>query len=285
MKDKTKPLVSVVIPAYNAEKWIYECIDSVMKQDYPNIEIAVVDDASTDNTKQILLKILNSTHPCSMIISCHNQNMGECITSSDGFALTTGKYACRLSADDMFVNTNHITKQVEEMEKYNLDWCYNNINLVGRSLYDCKISETSWVPIPIRYSARFFYRFDNLFLKFSDVCYLIAIVRNPINSSALMIRKSTYDKYRLTWDNGYRTCGDSTLIADMFLHGLKVHAIHSIGSFYRIHPDQSTGKPDTNRDYKMIRECLYNEIKNNNNSLWIKITLQVIKRYAKWKNI
>ena len=278
MKDKTKPLVSVVIPAYNAEKWIYECIDSVMKQDYANIEIAVVDDASTDNTKQILLKILNSTHPCSMIISCHTQNMGECITSSDGFALTTVEYVCRLSADDMFVNTDHITKQVEEMEKYNLDWCYNNINLVGRSLYDCKVSETSWVPIPIRYSARFFCRFDNLFSKFSDVCYLIAIVRNPINSSALMIRKSTYDKYGLTWNNGMRTIGDGFLISKMFLNRLNVRAIHSVGSFYRIHPDQTTGKPETNLDLQRMRTMMYDEIENNNHPLWMKLISKVMRK-------
>lgn len=51
-----KPLVSVVIPTYNQEKYLGECLDSVFAQDYPNFEVIVVDNASTDDTKLVITK-------------------------------------------------------------------------------------------------------------------------------------------------------------------------------------------------------------------------------------
>ena len=47
-------VVSIIIPAYNSEKFIRRCLDSVVNQIYKNIEIIVVDDASTDNTEKII---------------------------------------------------------------------------------------------------------------------------------------------------------------------------------------------------------------------------------------
>lgn len=267
-----KPLVSVVIPCYNAEKYIDECLDSVMKQDYPSLEVIIVEDCSTDSTRA-RLALYKSTRPARAIYN--TQNMGECKTSAKGFAEAKGKYSCRLSADDMFVNPDHISRQVEEMEKYNLDWCYNSKSLVGATLQTATESQTAWVPIPIRYSAKFFNIFDNLFLRFQNVCYLIAITRNPINSSSLMIRAETYHK-SLTWDSSLRSVCDGTLIGKMFLMGLKVRAIPTVGAFYRIHPGQATGKPETNRDLAAMRDRLKAEIMNNSHPSWMKFIVRIL---------
>ena len=50
MKSKMDPLVSVVIPVYNVESYLHECVKSVVEQTYTNIEIILVDDGSTDNS-------------------------------------------------------------------------------------------------------------------------------------------------------------------------------------------------------------------------------------------
>ena len=94
------PLVTVVIPLYNCEEYIEECVLSVLKQDYTPIEIIVVDDASTDGS---VAKI--AEYP--VCISRNTINVGECKTSERGFGLAGGKYICRLSCDDIFVNSNH----------------------------------------------------------------------------------------------------------------------------------------------------------------------------------
>lgn len=268
-----QPLVSVVIPCYNAEKYIWECVSSVIKQDYDELEIIIVEDCSTDGSMDVIQSILRLFG--SIKIITNTENLGECKTSKRGFDMARGKYICRLSADDMFVFIDHISQQVAEMEKHNLDWCYNSKNLVGETLETAKESQTAWVPIPIRYSAKFFNVFDNLFLKFQNVCYIVAITRNPINSSSLMIRAETYHM-SLTWDSSLRSVCDGTLIGKMFLMGLKVRAIPTVGAFYRIHPNQATGKPETNTDLKHMRERLKAEIKNNEHPLWMKIVTRCI---------
>ena len=54
MKRLTDPLVSIVVPAYNVEKYIKKCVDSLLNQTYENIEIIIVNDGSTDNTSKII---------------------------------------------------------------------------------------------------------------------------------------------------------------------------------------------------------------------------------------
>lgn len=55
MSNNREPLISVVLPSYNHAKYLRECIDSVLNQTYKNIEFIIVDDCSTDNSKEIIL--------------------------------------------------------------------------------------------------------------------------------------------------------------------------------------------------------------------------------------
>lgn len=261
--------VSVVIPCYNAEKWIWDCVSSVIKQDYNDVEIIIVDDCSNDKSLKVITKLQRLYGGIKLIKN--PVNMGECKTSAIGFANAKGDFVCRLSADDTFVNSNHLSIQVETMKKTSADFCYNNINLMGGNINNSVICNTAWMPIPLRYSANIFYIFDNIFLKFPRICYLIAGVRNPINSSALMFRASTM----LSWDSDLRSVCDATLLAKMFLVGHKGCAIHSMGAFYRIHPDQATGKEPTNKIHMVVKQRIYN---NPSLSLWMKICSIIIKR-------
>jgi len=276
MRDSI-PMVSVVIPAYNAEQWIDECIDSVMKQDYPKIEIVVVDDASTDNTKQTLLKILNSTHPCSMVISCHTQNMGECVSSFDGFTLAIGKYICRLSADDAFVNNTHISEQVKLMETSGKDWCYNQSNLVGEWLYGCKEKIAFWFPTRSsdEDSLKFLRVFDNFILNHPYIALLICLRgRNPVNSSTLMIRRSCYEDVK--WCKEYRTDCDGMIIMRMLLKGKVGVSDPHVGAFYRIHPGQGSYNPKYLNEVQNIRTRIKSTIAYGDYPQWLKIMTRLI---------
>jgi glycosyltransferase involved in cell wall biosynthesis len=277
MLHHRNPLVSVVVPCYNTEKFIADCLRSVVIQDYHPIEIIVVDDCSTDNSVEKTRGFMKNTKK-KVGLLCNPNNLGECRTSELGFQLAKGEYVCRLSADDMFVNSDHISRQVDEMEMYDLDWCYNNRNLVGETIQDAVVCNTAWLPIPIRYSANISHIFDNVLLKhFPSVCYLIAMTRNPINSSALMIRKAVHSTNGKRWDgSGLRSVCDAWLIANLLLSGAKVRAIHSIGSFYRIHDGQATGKPNTNADAIQMRHVLYKRILAENPPAWMKLCVEVL---------
>lgn len=88
------PLVSVVIPAYNAEGYIGEALDSVLAQDYGALEIIVVDDGSRDGTSDVV----RQKAPQARII--RQANAGVAVARNTGLAAASGCYVCLLDADD-----------------------------------------------------------------------------------------------------------------------------------------------------------------------------------------
>ncbi|MFH1547498.1 MAG: glycosyltransferase, partial [bacterium] len=111
--EKSNPLVSIVIPVHNGEKYIEESIKSCLLQTYSNFEIIVVDDKSTDNTLQILKELENRESKL-IIIEAEKQNgLGNVLNI--GIKASSGKYIARLDADDVMYPTR-LEKQVSFME-------------------------------------------------------------------------------------------------------------------------------------------------------------------------
>ncbi|NMV41886.1 glycosyltransferase [Ralstonia insidiosa] len=89
------PLVTIVTPTFNQSKFVAETIESVLAQTYPNIEYIVLDDGSTDDTKQVL-----ATYAERAIIESQ-QNLGQARTLNKGWGMARGKYLAYLSSDDL----------------------------------------------------------------------------------------------------------------------------------------------------------------------------------------
>ena len=90
--------ISVVIPLYNAEPYIGRCLDSVLRQSYKNIEIVIVDDASTD-ASLLVVQRYQTQYPFVTIIS-HKQNKGAMMSRKDGYTAATGECLMFVDADD-----------------------------------------------------------------------------------------------------------------------------------------------------------------------------------------
>lgn len=101
--------VSVIIPAFNAEKYISEAIHSVLNQTCPAAEIIVIDDGSTDGTRNIVEKY-------SSIRYVHQNNSGVAAALNRGFLLSTGNHIAFISADDMWV-PDKLRQQKEQLSK------------------------------------------------------------------------------------------------------------------------------------------------------------------------
>lgn len=97
---KNQGLVSVIIPVYNVEEYLRECIDSVLKQDYPLFEIILVDDGSTDASG----KICDEYHVLDERIRViHQTNQGLSGARNTGFSYAEGEYVYFLDSDDWIV--------------------------------------------------------------------------------------------------------------------------------------------------------------------------------------
>jgi len=99
------PLVSVVIPTYNQARYLGECIDSVLAQSYPAIEIVVVDDGSTDATPDVLAGYGDR------INHLRQSNHGAANALNNGIRASRGAFVCWLSSDDAFT-PDKVARQV-----------------------------------------------------------------------------------------------------------------------------------------------------------------------------
>ena len=93
------PLVSIVIPAWNAERYIKEAVDSALNQTYPSTEVIVVDDGSIDGTRAILEPYLATKR----IIYIYQVNKGLAGARNTGIRAASGEYIALLDSDDLFL--------------------------------------------------------------------------------------------------------------------------------------------------------------------------------------
>ena len=91
-----KPLISVTIAAYNRAHLLPRAINSVLNQTYQNFELIIVDDCSTDNTKEVIKSFTDKR----IIYHRHKKNKGYLAARNTGFDLAQGKYNCQLGDDD-----------------------------------------------------------------------------------------------------------------------------------------------------------------------------------------
>lgn len=112
-------LVSLIVPAYNAERTIGFFFESVRKQSHKNIEIIVVNDGSTDSTENIVRRFMEK-NPGIKIILIKQENQGMTSSRNNGVALASGKYFWFLDSD-MELIENVIESAVDFIEKENLD--------------------------------------------------------------------------------------------------------------------------------------------------------------------
>ena len=106
------PLVSVVMPAYNSEIYIAEAITSILKQSYTNIELIIVNDASTDGTMSIIKSFSDSR----IRVLSNEKNSGVSFSLNRAIDCSQGKYIARMDADDVAF-PDRIEKQVAFMER------------------------------------------------------------------------------------------------------------------------------------------------------------------------
>lgn len=109
---KTAQKVSVIIPLYNHAPYLEETIDSVVASSYPNIEIIIINDGSTDNSEEVALKLKEKHENIQYL---YQENKGPAAARNNGIKIASGEYLLPLDADDLISN-NYIEKAIEILE-------------------------------------------------------------------------------------------------------------------------------------------------------------------------
>lgn len=131
MLTMSLPLVSAIVPAFNAEDYLETAINSALKQSYPNIEIIVVDDGSTDRTG-VIADAFASKFP-ERVKVVHQENGGLCAARNSAIRHAKGEYFALLDADDEWL-PHHIQNSIEAFAKHpGAALVHSNVELMDRS--------------------------------------------------------------------------------------------------------------------------------------------------------
>ena len=125
MSEAVQPKISVVMPAYNAENYIREAIDSILAQTFRDFEFLIIDDGSTDHTVEIIRSYSDSR----IRLYQNERNMGVAATLNRGLDLARGEYIARMDADDISL-PERFAKQAAYMDAHpDVAVCGSNIIL------------------------------------------------------------------------------------------------------------------------------------------------------------
>lgn len=200
------PLISVIIPTYNRGAFIKEAVDSVFAQTYKNTEVIIIDDGSTDNTKEIIASYKDRVY------YQYKTNSGITATRNKGLELATGKYVAFLDSDDVWL-PNKLEEQLKIIEKD------ENVGMVCSMMENIDENGVSYHTLKPK-------------IKPGDTVETL-ILNGSALTSTYLLRRNLLDKVGL-FDRNVRIFEDLDLVL-RFAEVSKVVNIDQVLALYRYH--------------------------------------------------
>lgn len=175
MEDRQE-LISVIMPAYNAEKTLLQAIVSVLEQSYRNIELVIIDDDSKDNTRRIAEECAEKD--CRVKVLHNLKNCGVSITRHRGIAAANGKWIAFLDSDDIW-KKDKLEKQWAIRNEKGADLVFS-----GSAFIDAEGNQKDWVlHVP------------------EKISYRELLKQNVISNSSVLIKKTAYQRCEILGNN------------------------------------------------------------------------------------
>lgn len=213
----SQPLVSVIIPNYNSIGFIEETLESVFGQTYPNLEIIVVDDGSTDGSFQCIEK---SNQPNLKLVK--NPSKGACAARNHGLRLAQGEYIQFLDADDL-LSKDKIAEQVALLEQYP-----NNVAVCSTKHFYSTVGEGVITDTP------FLYTTDNPKAFLLNLYGADAKNHNMVAQHAWLTPKKIIDKVGF-WDETLVKDQDGEFFCRVVVASQGICLSENVLCFYRKH--------------------------------------------------
>ncbi|WP_024791224.1 glycosyltransferase family 2 protein [Lebetimonas sp. JS032] len=229
-------LISVLIDNYNYGKFLSECTESVLDQTYQNFEIIIVDDGSSDNSKEIIEKYANKDKRIKPIFK---KNGGQASAFNEGFKHCNGEIICFLDSDDKFLPNK--LKKIKEIYEKGYEYIVNDYKLIGNTAY-----KGPYYP----------YGGYNMFLV-----YYLTFFAGSTTSNISISKKLANQIFPIPYEKFFKIRADDVIV---FISNLmtEMFFIDKELSEYRIHGDNlfACNNSDTLKD-KFYRDYILHKIK------------------------
>lgn len=246
---KTGPLVSIIIPVYNGSNYLQQAIDSALSQSYPNCEVIVINDGSTDEGKTDVI----ANQYIDKIRYYSKENGGVSSALNLGIQVMKGEYFSWLSHDDVYLQKK-IENQVTQLQRFG---SRNIISLCGFKLVDKSL-------VPLKRSLSTVLPSDTIILGEATINYMFK--RGTLNGCALLIPKDAFEHCG-SFDEKLRFNQDSFMWYKMFLSGFSLSYTSEIGVLQRTHKEQATqrGQSTFRNDCLYMNDYMMNALKKSSN--------------------
>jgi len=208
------PLVTVLMPVYNGEKYLKEAIESILNQTFIDFEFLIIDDGSTDKSAEII----KSFNDARIRLERNETNLGLIKTLNKGLTLSRGKYIARMDCDDISL-PKRLSIQVNFMEKH------PEIGVCG-----------SWVKV-----MGLKQEFVNRYPQKHEEARAYLLFNTPFAHPSVIIRKEVMEKHELEYDENYKYAEDYELWSRIIKH-TKLSNIPKVLLHYRMHPESVSKK-------------------------------------------
>jgi len=240
--------VSVIIPVYNAEKYIKECLDSIIKQTFQDIQVVIVDDGSVDKSSEIIENYLKKDR---RIEFYKKKNGGQSSARNLGLKYSLGKYILFVDSDD-FLDLHAIEKLFYQAEANGADIVYFDAEVIFEDINDYDKKKVEYYYRKIKYPTNSGKQM--LCEMIHDDCFT--------DSACLMLLKKDFlHKNGLSFIEGmyYEDCLFSTTA---MLKAEKVYHLNEKLYFYNIHNNSTMTKTPDKAEYLYGRcQCFYHFLK------------------------
>lgn len=215
-----KPIISIIVPVYNVEKYIHKCIDSILSQSYTDFEVLLIDDGSTDSSGIICDEYARKD---ARIRVFHKENGGVSSARNIGILNAKGKYSIHVDADD-WIEINMLQMMFSQIKKRNsdmliVDYFKNNNKKQNKIIqkpsslnpYDC-------------------------------ICDILT--GNLMGSTCnKLVKHELYMKHNICFPTNINYCEDCMVVIQLLLQANKIDYLNEAFYHYNYNPSSITAKP------------------------------------------
>jgi hypothetical protein len=216
MSSESQPLISVIMPVYNGEKYLHEAVESILAQTLADFELIVIDDGSTDRSAAILESFRQND--ARVIVQHHSQNQGIVAANNTGLAIARGKYIARMDADDISL-PERFEKQAAYLEKH------PEIEILGSAI---RLIDERGQTIGMLSAPR-----DDLAIRWTS------LFSSPFMQPTIMFHHSVVTEHALSYRGSKEQAEDFDFSIRLLEHVRGFNLTESL-YIYRVHPGSVT---------------------------------------------
>ena len=230
-------MVSIIVPVYNSSRYLPQCVESILKQDYSDFELILVDDASTDKSRK--LEETYEKKDQRVVCIYKTQNKGVDYARFSGLSVARGEYIMFVDSDDWLASGKVLGKMVQTIEETGVDYVETRINhVMDRHGFIKHISQPPKYGIIKQPEL-----FNEYYISFFG-CNILSV-----SIWAKLYRKSTIDKANIT-PTGFRMGEDLFFNLKLFPHLESIFIMNDVGYNYRFGGMTSKYNPTLLSDLK-----------------------------------